>query len=151
MSDTLARVIATVESGPFPYAMRFENSLWDHPAQMPSASIRPAMVANRCNAVTAQMICATSWGLFQIMGFNLYGSLGLTIAIGPFLFDTEQQFNAFNKFVRLNGFDAANFDFTDEALVERFSRSYNGPGDVANYSQKMLRAYRNLTNETSAP
>jgi hypothetical protein len=147
MSDTLSKVIATIESGPFPYAMRFENSLWDHPAQMPSASIRPAMVANRCNAVTAQMICATSWGLFQIMGFNLYGSLGLTIAVGPYLFDTEQQVFAFNKFVRLNGFDAANFDFTDEALIERFARSYNGPGDVANYAAKMKAAYAALPKE----
>lgn len=147
MTDTLARVIATVESGPFPYAVRFEPSLWEHPARMPAASFRAAQIANRCSAATAQMICATSWGLFQIMGFNLYGSLKLPIAIGPYLFDTEQQFNAFKRFVTLNGFDPDNFDFSDDGLIERFARSYNGPGDVPNYVAKMKAAYAALPKE----
>lgn len=147
MSDTLARVIATVESGPFPYAMRFEPALWERPAIMPAQSIRPAQVANKCSAATAQMICATSWGLFQIMGFNLYGSLGIGIAIGPYLFDAEQQFNAFTRFVTLNGFDPANFDFSNDTLIHAFARSYNGPGDVEAYAAKMKAAFAALPKE----
>lgn len=145
MSDTLARVIATVESGPFPYAMRFEPVVYARTS--PQAALANAMTANHCNKVTAQVILATSWGLFQIMGFNIYGPLALPIAIGPYLFDSETQFDTFGKFVRLNGFDPANFDFTDEATLERFGRSYNGPGDVPNYVAKMKAAFNALPKE----
>lgn len=147
VSDVLAKVIATVESGPFPYAMRFEWPMYNKIAAAGGAdhnTIAAIMAANHCTPQTAEVIYCISFGLFQIMGFNLYGPLGLTIAIAPFMFDTEQQFNAFKKFVRLNGFDPDNFDFTDEALIERFARSYNGSGDVANYSAKMKAAFAQL-------
>lgn len=146
MTDTLARVIATVESGPFPYAMRFEPVVYARSS--PQAAVAAAMKANRCNKVTAQVILATSWGLFQIMGFNLYGPLGLTISIGPYLFDSETQFDTFGKFVRLNGFDPDNFDFTDDATLQRFATSYNGPGDVPDYVAKMKAAFNALPKET---
>jgi hypothetical protein len=149
MSDTLANVIATVESGPFPYAMRFESVMYGRGSPYFTTEIlEAAEKANHCNAVTARMICSTSWGLFQIMGFNLYSpAIALPIAIGPYLFDTEQQFNAFKRFVKINGFDADNFDFGDEATIERFARSYNGPGDVPNYVAKMKAAFNALPKE----
>lgn len=145
MTDILAKVIATVESGPFPYAMRFEPGVYARPPFPPT--LAAAEKANHCNDATARVVLATSYGLFQIMGFNLYGPLKLTIAIGPYLFDTEQQFDAFKRFVTLNGFDPENFDFTDDGLIERFARSYNGLGDVANYSAKMKAAYAALPKE----
>ncbi len=146
MSETLAKVIAAVESGPFPYAMRFEPVVYARTS--PLAVVSAAMKANRCNKVTAQVILSSSWGLFQIMGFNLYGSLGVTIAIGPYLFDSEQQFNAFKAFVKLNGFDPDNFDFGNDTLIQAFARSYNGPGDVPNYVAKMKAAFNALPKES---
>ena len=147
MTDTLAKVIATVESGPFPFAVRFEPTVYT--ARYGYSAGRPdeaaAMKANRCNLLTARMICSTSWGLFQLMGFNLYSpAIALPISVIAFGFDSETQFDTFKKFVRLNGFDPDNFDFTDETLIERFARSYNGPGDVANYAAKMKAAYSQL-------
>jgi hypothetical protein len=144
MTDTLAKVIATVESGPFQYAVRFESGMFAGKVGPLSAAETACMKANRCSSITARMICCTSWGLFQIMGFNLYGPLALQIPVGSFMFDTETQFDTFRKFVTLNGFDPENFDCTDEALIERFARSYNGPGDVANYAAKMKAAFASL-------
>jgi ABC-type anion transport system duplicated permease subunit len=73
-----------------------------------------------------------------ILFFGL--SENMAVSVIAFGFDSETQFDTFKKFVRLDGFDPDNFDFTDDALIERFARLYNGPGDVANYSAKMKAA-----------
>jgi hypothetical protein len=145
LNNALAKVIAQVESGGFPYAMRFESGLFGNPDRWATPAILgAAQKANHCNLTTARMIAYTSYGLFQIMGFNCYGMLGLTIPVATFLWDTEQQLAAFTAFCQHNGVNPATFDFSDEAALEHFARAYNGPGDIPNYVQKMKAAYAAL-------
>jgi|SRR5579859_1709931 len=141
--SSLASAVAQVESAGFPYAMRFEMGLFEAGYGAGKPEISVIMGAHKCNMVTARTIYCTSYGLFQIMGFNLYGPLGWTNAVAPFMFDPEQQLAMFNKFCSLNGVDPQTFDWSD-AAVEDFARKYNGPGNVADYSAKLKAAYANL-------
>lgn len=145
MNDTLAKVIAQVESGGFPYALRFESRTYGQGSPyFTTAGLEAAEQGNHCNAVTGRAICSTSYGLFQIMGFNLYGMLGWKQSVATFLFDSEQQLASFTLFCTKNSINPGSFDFTDEAALEHFARVYNGPGDVPNYVAKMKAAYAAL-------
>lgn len=145
LNNTLAKVIAQVESGGFPYALRFEDALFERMKMSPPTSEGPAIrAANHCNYATGVMIHCTSYGLFQIMGFNLYGMLGWKQSVATFLWDAEQQLSSFADFCAHNGINPATFDFTDETALEHFAKIYNGPGAIADYVAKMKAAYAAL-------
>lgn len=144
LNTTLAKVIATVESGGFPYALRFEDAVYHRPPIWGQATISACLQANKCSGTTGRMILSTSFGLFQIMGFNLYGMLALKIPVATFLFDAEQQLASFAAYCKANGITPEAFDFTNEVALEHFARVYNGPGDIANYVAKMRAAYAAL-------
>src|SRR5574337_403618 len=69
---SLAEVIARVESNDDSRALRFEPGVFSNSLAARHEILERIMLANACNRNTARMIYATSWGRFQIMGFNLY-------------------------------------------------------------------------------
>lgn len=148
--NALAAVISQVESAGFPYALRFEYQLFATPDRKGMMPLLDAIkAANHCDLVTARMIAYTSFGLFQIMGFNLFDWLGWKQSVATFLFDTEQQLATFTEFCHRNGIDPATFDFTDEGALVAFARAYNGPGAIPAYVAKMKAAFAQINSATS--
>lgn len=144
----LETVIARVESADRPYAIRFEDGLFKDPPPWVAGTVPAIATANACNAPTALAIACTSYGLFQCLGATLYGDLRFPNPVSFFHYDAEQQVTQFRALVKRWGFDPERFDFTDDALIDKFSARYNGPGDVANYSAKIKGAYAALSKET---
>jgi hypothetical protein len=92
---------------------------------------------------------ATSWGAFQIMGFN-FASLGFpdVDTFQKFMYATDtarEHLDMFVQFILVNGLD-------DELRAKdwrAFARQYNGPGYAANqYDIKMAAAYRRFKEST---
>lgn len=138
----LADVIAMIESGGNQYAQRFERAHLGEHAELISI-IGPA---NRISIATADVYAAMSHGLFQIMGFRLYGdksasprNLGYAGSLWKFLTDADLQREYFALYCA-----RTKIDFTvdqlraDETRRALFAREYNGPGNVAAYSKKLL-------------
>jgi hypothetical protein len=71
-------VIARIESSGNPYAYRFEPTVFDslRSGAMISAHaeiVNRIMKIHSCNLSSAQVIYSSSYGLFQLMGFNIWG------------------------------------------------------------------------------
>lgn len=88
----------------------------------------------------AAAVAATSWGLFQIMGFNhsLCGFADVETFVAAMERDEAAQLAAFAAFVLAKGLDRA-LRAHDWWL---FARVYNGPGQVAHYAAKLESAWR---------
>jgi hypothetical protein len=87
-------------------------------------------------------VFATSWGTFQIMGFN-FAALGFpdVDTFREVIATTDQareHLDLFVQFILVNGLDD---ELRDRRWAD-FARIYNGPGYAANrYDQKMAQAY----------
>jgi hypothetical protein len=130
--NTLEWIIADIESGDNPYAMRFEPGIY---ARMQiSARYNPmierAKQTNICSRETAKIICATSWGRFQIMGFNLYDvGLNLGASVGEFMAEVAPRSQAayFLEFCVGRGIYFTLQQLREnQASVLRFAKVYNG-------------------------
>lgn len=145
MDFHLARAVARIESASNPYALRFEpHILARYNARTSLApEVRAAKVANKCSDATAEIICATSWGVYQIMGFNLYRGL-INFPVIEFCNRADRQFDAFAEFVKKAGQGAATGAdlLADKGKRDAFAKAYNGPGNVPDYSTKLLAALR---------
>lgn len=118
---TLADVVARVESNNNKYAMRFEPA-W----KVGQSMINQVASLNKCDTATAQIVCKTSFGAYQIMGSNLY-YLGLTQPIGAFMNDPAMQQMFFVAFVRSRMIDFELDDVLDDDEKGRmFALHYNG-------------------------
>lgn len=83
---------------------------------------------------------STSWGMFQIMGFNFAeaGHPSVRAFVNAMSTGEDAQLDAFVSFVKANDLDAA---LRGEEW-ERFARAYNGPGYKANsYDVKLAREF----------
>ncbi len=84
--------------------------------------------------------CSTSWGLFQIMGFN-YGLCGCSNArefVNKMMESEGAQLDLFIVFLKSNGWDKylRALDWTG------FAKHYNGPQYAQNkYDEKLMKAY----------
>lgn len=144
MTVLLENVIARVESSDRPYAIRFEPGLWKNTPSWVGGTTPAIAHANGCTGDTALAIACTSYGLFQLLGATLYGDLSFPNPISFFHYDAEQQVTQFRALVKRWGFDWQNFDFSDMGLIQKFSARYNGPGNVADYSSKIVGTYMQL-------
>lgn len=139
-SFTLADVIEQNESGGIAGSIKFEPKTFQ---SFQSAGLSWARGSfprierlHNCDQVTAEMIAATSWGLYQIMGFNLYdeGTCNLQVDVGAYLASRELQAGALADFLRVQRIDFTVQEIEgDLARRLQFIRAYNGPGDVAGY------------------
>lgn len=144
---TLAQVLSRVESSDNPYALRFEPATHQDVVQGRfSQAVSRAQIANSCSLATAQIIAATSWGRYQIMGFNMYADPGRP-SVGLFLGSPAEQTYELSKFLgpldHDPGEDAA-WIMSDVNKRQNFASRYNGTGNVASYATAMISAYRAL-------
>lgn len=127
---TTSQLIARIESNNIPHALRFEPNF--KPSQravdLCIAAHKPAYM----NRATAEMICRTSWGLYQIMGENIYAMCGVSIPISRFMIDIETQERAFYAFLRNRQINFLPEELrTDENKRILFARRYNGSSAYA--------------------
>lgn len=158
MSITLAQVIAEVESGGNPYAIRFEPTIYQ---RLIVGSSGPSVAMGRiqsymkiaapdANIITLAMIASTSWGKYQILGDNLYNPMRcrLSIPIGLFMSDISSQEQSFADFVASKRVDiSSHMDFSTltPALKQDFADFYNGDAAFSQYVARMNVAYEKLS------
>ncbi len=141
----LADVIKQIESSNNKLAVRFEPLFYQRlkEQEFNDKSIQKIKQLHKCNTDTAYMIASTSWGYFQIMGYNLYFYSLTDKTVFEFLFDETEQEQAFEKFTQIK-----NINFTveelleDEKKVRKFAKLYNG--DEIGYSKKIQRLLQNV-------
>jgi len=89
-------------------------------------------------------IQATSWGMFQIMGFH-FRNLGYDTPqeFRKAMFSETGQYESFAKFIKSHKVlrRAASIAEPQDRDFRDFARSYNGSSNVDNYSRKIARAY----------
>jgi len=150
----LSRLIANVESNDNQWALRFEPGTYmsagsnDKAAQIFASIIE----VHACSRTTAQMIYSTSWGKYQLMGFNLYGPMKLTtLPVGQFLAFPKYQDSAFLKFLVTRKYDDLEVPLGDDDWMEVFARWYNGPANVAGYVKRVREVASRLTARDAIP
>lgn len=137
MSRTLSQLIAQIESGDVPWAVRIE------PAFKPSVqAINNCIAAHKpayMNRGTAEMICRSSWGRYQIMGENLYTICKVRMPVAHFVADDDAQLQAFHAHNKAKGIDYDLADMRDEAKRVHFARRYNGSAAYAKKITELLK------------
>jgi len=130
----IADVIAWVESKGDGMAYRFEPLQYAK-TQVPGNSAMTQIVSqiqkiHNCSLQSARVIYSSSFGRYQIMGFNLYGQLKVTDCFGLFLNGDSLQLQAFNTFLAQK--QLSQYSIYDLACSkvkrELFGKIYNGDG-----------------------
>jgi hypothetical protein len=131
---TLPMVIAHVESGSNPHAVRFEPATYAGKMILDAASMA---ILNRiteihdCSHETAKVLYSTSFGFFQIMGFDLYGELGYDQTVFTYCDDQEAQYALFAKFVQAHNINYGVSELAAHRLARtKFGTVYNGDGEA---------------------
>lgn len=124
---TLAQVIGWIESRNNPFALRFEPKVFAR-TQKEQPILQRIRDANACDDMTAQMIYSTSWGEYQLMGFDLYSApVMFPHSLGDYLESSEFQLASFDQFCNGRNIGAN----TPQSLLLQsnallFARRYNG-------------------------
>lgn len=130
VSVTVATIIAQVETGCNARELRFEPGVYRHITNGIDDAERAILASiikiNKCSLGTAQMIYSTSFGIFQVMGFNLYGSLKYTKGIFDYVDSVADQNATFNLFCEQKKIVYTPVEFLDKANRYNFARVYNG-------------------------
>lgn len=140
MITTLSELIAHTESANHLHALRYE------PAYRPSASnVQKCIEANRpMSRVTAETICASSIGLYQILFDNVY-SLGYTGTVLDWWKSPDLQLEFFNRYCLRNNIDYTLQEIlTDIKKRQNFAARYNGPGGRVIYAERLMNIYEQL-------
>jgi hypothetical protein len=142
----LSDVIGQIESGGNPNAIRFEPLVF---ASLTNGAMTPAhaqivstiQAIHCCNVKTAQVIYSTSWGLYQVMGFNLYDN-GTQESVFHFCADRIEQARVFDaKCSTWNiNIPPANLA-SDPAQRLKFARKYNGADAYADRIASTLKSF----------
>lgn len=152
---TLAKIIAKVEGGAAgARALRFEETIYDRFGDTPSKAEVVALITignlNECSHHTARMIAATSWGSYQLMGFNIY-ELGWASDIFEFVSDQVKQADLFGLFLNAHSINFAWVDLlADETKRAVFIHGYNGPAGGDEYWSACIAAATRLGLPTTA-
>ena len=147
MAVTLAQVIKQVESASGRALVRFEPDCYKALqigqahlyASDPLGTLATIERANRCSPATAEMLFASSWGLYQDMGFELWGELMPNVTVWDWLAQVELQDGAFIDWCKRRQFDPQG-PLPSDSECARFAHAYNGPGDVVRYVNLMQAA-----------
>ncbi len=144
----LSDVIALNESSGNAQAVKFEfgtfSRIRDGGLNWTRNAVRKIADLHDCDEITAQAMASTSWGRYQIMGFNLWDATtcGIACRIGEFLCNAQTQDDALFAFLKQSGIgDITVSDLeNDETKREVFITKYNGPGDIPGYWALTLRS-----------
>ncbi len=137
---TLEQVIRAVESSNNAHAMRFEPDLFKNDPQWVAEQERKIMSICKCSEDTALAIDATSYGLYQLIGANIY-ALGYDKDIIEFCSSGSDQLSILQKF--LAGARPSPFDPNEdvsawpESRFAAFAAFYNGPDFAPAYIAAM--------------
>lgn len=134
--QTLANLIAHVESSNDQFAVRFE------PAHHPKPEFVEKL-AKQCELSwnTAEVLCCMSFGLYQIMGDELI-SLGLNASPIFYCSSAPTQDFYFQKYLNANNINYSLEDvINDQAKRLHFATIYNGPGNPQGYAARMMEVY----------
>lgn len=144
-SVQLSDVIAWIESRGNPHALRFEPGVY---ARLTNGAMTPAhaeivkriVSIHNCSIPTAQVIYSTSFGLYQLMGFNLYAddSVNSTdLDVVTFCATPKEQTRVFNAFVSRETINVTPKELAASSAVRAgFGETYNG--DALHYSQEIV-------------
>lgn len=138
----LAHLIAQVESNDDPYAIRLEPKTYLRltNAQTGTPLLTIAKI-NRCSLPTARMIYSTSFGAWQVMGFNWY-ALGLNVPIGRIFGDKDLQAIFFFKYLTSHNINKSITDvMASDESINHFALMYNGS---TQYADRMKQVYKEL-------
>ena len=72
MDNKLLEAIAHIESNEWQYAIRFEPATYIRKMAFDKIIIQDIIKYNKCSKETAFSIYSTSYGAWQLMGFNIY-------------------------------------------------------------------------------
>lgn len=142
----LSYIISQVESSGFSGALRFEPKVYETvKGRGANAHFVPEIASlNHCTVETAEVIYSTSFGLYQIMGYNLY-RLGLHRPVSEFQNGVQSrvlQDTAFARFL-----SDRNILFTveemraDPAKLVRFAEHYNGSEAYADRMRQVANSH----------
>lgn len=150
----LADIIAHIESNNNQYAQRFEK--------LHLGASSPTLLSNIVKAHggqlslnTADVYAAMSHGLFQIMGFRLWGdasrdtrNLSYKGTLWDFLINTDLQRSLFQSYCEQNAIAFRPEQLEETVVRENFATIYNGPGNVEVYADRIAVALHALKNAT---
>ncbi len=129
-NPTLGMIIARIESHNNPQAMRFEPDMYAR--ILPNVFTDPIIAhiknIHDCSFHTATVIYSTSYGLYQIMGFNLFDPKGFnfTSSLIDFCDNPIKQDAAFAHFVIEKKINFLPTELCDDANRQKFALAYNG-------------------------
>jgi hypothetical protein len=137
----LASVIARVESSNNQNALRFENTMFASPPIWVLGQISNIQKAHRnMSYQTAQMIACSSWGMYQLLGANIWSN-GFAATFADYIDSATFQYGTFLRFISPHGFTGTEDCVTwNEKRYERFAAFYNGPNAVSDYVSAMKQA-----------
>lgn len=131
--STLADLIAQCESSGNQFAYRYEVNF------VPSSKRVTSMMAIvKCNMPSANILCKSSFGLFQIMGDNLI-KLGMIVSPFEYCNDPVMQLDFFNRYCQISLCEYTLEEIMTDGIKRLdFAKKYNGPGEPEIYAQYLL-------------
>ncbi|HCB69334.1 MAG TPA: DUF3380 domain-containing protein [Persephonella sp.] len=139
---TLAEIIKQIESSNNKLAVRFEPHFYERLKNRTNdTAVLKIREIHKCTYYTALMIASTSWGYFQIMGYNLYFYNLIDTTVFEFLYNEELQEKAFQEFIEKRKINFSVEELkSDPEKIRRFARYYNG--DEIGYARKIEKLLR---------
>jgi hypothetical protein len=124
---------------------------WDETLYGPGGAHQYERLADACALDRNAALMATSWGMFQIMGFNWKdaGFRSCEEMVAAMYAGTAAHVVAFQNFIRSK--QLADTLCSTPPDFETFAQKYNGPGNIAAYAAKMKSRYDTLLNCSPAP
>jgi len=136
--ETLAKIIANVESNNHLKAVRFEPKLftsWKNKL----LRFKRIEIFNKCNWETALMIGATSWGKYQILGYNLWEMLGYDHDFIMYLCSEDHQDKMFRNFISIIAKESDVEIFCDKILKQLEFLKLNKVHELGNRLKEFLK------------
>jgi hypothetical protein len=140
--QTLASVIKAIESGGSPHRPRFEYHAFMAWPWTPAYD--RILAKHQCTRDTAQMIAATSWGAYQMLGVNIFDPA--ISGVDPdhlfaYVADASMQDASFANFLKAKGIDWTLQELLGDAdRMQRFCERWNGPANTAAYAALIRRS-----------
>lgn len=139
--NQLSKIIGWVESKNNPYAYRFEPFVYKKlSAPTPSQILILGNIVrvHQCTMESAKIIYSSSFTQYQLMGFNLYGSLGYVSSVFHLSANDSDQLSMFAKFVSANRIDFTIADLQNANTRSKFAAIYNGAPSYSDLIEQAL-------------